>query len=142
MAGSEICIYMVLFPIYSVFPGDCAEGFWCKSGARVRSPQDGESGLPCPAGHYCPEGRGALEQHFPPFLEILGAISSACCDLTRCPSATAVPSWHMVRPGGQEEGAGVPALSWGTLLQQLWAEGTLGAVQPWVSSRTTPFAWS
>ncbi|XP_031989756.1 SCO-spondin-like isoform X5 [Corvus moneduloides] len=36
--------------------GDCAEGFWCKSGARVRNPQDGESGLMCPAGHYCPEG--------------------------------------------------------------------------------------
>ncbi|XP_026719422.1 zonadhesin-like [Athene cunicularia] len=36
--------------------GDCAEGFWCKSGARVRNPQDGESGLPCPPGHYCPEG--------------------------------------------------------------------------------------
>ncbi|XP_032937394.1 uncharacterized protein LOC117008004 [Catharus ustulatus] len=36
--------------------GDCAEGFWCRSGARVRNPQDGESGLPCPAGHYCPEG--------------------------------------------------------------------------------------
>nr|XP_009672374.1 PREDICTED: zonadhesin-like [Struthio camelus australis] len=36
--------------------GACAEGFWCKSGARVRNPRDGESGLPCPPGHYCPEG--------------------------------------------------------------------------------------
>lgn len=46
------------------FLGDCAEGFWCKSGARVRNPQDGESGLPCPPGHYCPEGwLGALLKH-------------------------------------------------------------------------------
>ncbi|XP_032305021.1 zonadhesin-like isoform X2 [Coturnix japonica] len=36
--------------------GDCAEGFWCRIGARVRNPQDGESGFPCPPGHYCPEG--------------------------------------------------------------------------------------
>ncbi|XP_050179054.1 multiple epidermal growth factor-like domains protein 6 isoform X3 [Myiozetetes cayanensis] len=45
--------------------GDCAEGFWCKSGARVRDPQDGESGHPCPAGHYCPEG-AALPLQCPP----------------------------------------------------------------------------
>ncbi|POI30094.1 hypothetical protein CIB84_006155 [Bambusicola thoracicus] len=36
--------------------GDCAEGFWCRIGAWVRNPQDGESGFPCPPGHYCPEG--------------------------------------------------------------------------------------
>ncbi|XP_021231889.1 SCO-spondin-like isoform X4 [Numida meleagris] len=36
--------------------GDCAEGFWCRIGARVRNPQDRESGSPCPPGHYCPEG--------------------------------------------------------------------------------------
>ncbi|CAM9824345.1 unnamed protein product [Bubo scandiacus] len=45
--------------------GDCAEGFWCKSGARVRNPQDGESGLPCPPGHYCPEG-ASLPLQCPP----------------------------------------------------------------------------
>lgn len=81
--GKWLCLksvfVWVLFSRYSVFPGDCAEGFWCKSGARVRNPRDGESGLPCPAGHYCPEGRGASEQRFPSFLEILGAISSPCC---------------------------------------------------------------
>lgn len=32
----------------------------------------------------------------------------------------------------------MPALSRGTFLQWLGAEGTLGAVQPWVSSTTTP----
>lgn len=49
----QLCAFCMLFH----FIGDCAEGFWCKSGARVRNPQDGESGLPCPPGYYCPEGR-------------------------------------------------------------------------------------
>ncbi|OXB81274.1 UNVERIFIED_CONTAM: hypothetical protein H355_014318 [Colinus virginianus] len=43
-------------PTGECWEGDCAEGFWCRIGARVRNPQDGESGFPCPPGHYCPEG--------------------------------------------------------------------------------------
>lgn len=78
---------------------------------------------------------GALGRPFASFPEILG-VSSPCCDLPRYPSATAVPSWHLVGPGGQEEAAGVPALPRGTLLHWLRAESTLGALQPWVSSVT------
>ncbi|XP_019363984.1 PREDICTED: multiple epidermal growth factor-like domains protein 11 [Gavialis gangeticus] len=36
--------------------GDCSEGFWCKGGAQVKDPVDGESGLPCPPGRYCLAG--------------------------------------------------------------------------------------
>ncbi|KYO38996.1 hypothetical protein Y1Q_0022586 [Alligator mississippiensis] len=36
--------------------GDCSEGFWCKGGAQVKDPIDGESGLPCPPGRYCLAG--------------------------------------------------------------------------------------
>lgn len=63
MACIPICIqkfiFMHLLSAFCVlfcFLGDCAEGFWCRIGARVRNPQDGESGFPCPPGHYCPEG--------------------------------------------------------------------------------------
>ncbi|XP_050777454.1 laminin subunit alpha-5-like [Gopherus flavomarginatus] len=44
------------FPGLSTPTGDCAEGFWCKGGARVRDPMDGVTGLPCPPGHYCLAG--------------------------------------------------------------------------------------
>eukprot|EP00704_Kipferlia_bialata_P000894 g894.t1 len=39
-----------------VVQGDCAGGYWCRSGASTSMPTDGYTGDVCPLGSYCPEG--------------------------------------------------------------------------------------
>lgn len=36
--------------------GDCAERYWCISGASSATPIDGSTGQLCPEGHFCPSG--------------------------------------------------------------------------------------
>jgi len=44
-------------PVFKcLFVGLCLAGFWCREGSYSRSPMDGSTGAPCPAGHYCPKG--------------------------------------------------------------------------------------
>lgn len=40
--------------------GPCSGGYYCTSGARSPTPEDGgASGGSCPEGHYCPQGSSA-----------------------------------------------------------------------------------
>ncbi|KAM8989348.1 uncharacterized protein PRD47_016773 [Ara ararauna] len=79
--------------------GDCAEGFWCKSGARIRTPQDGESGLPCPPGHYCPEG-APLPLQCPPGTWAGGEGSRSLQECQPCPGGYYCNSSGQRAPSG------------------------------------------
>ena len=51
--------------------GICAEGYYCKLGAKVDKPADGgATGDPCTLGHYCPTGTGGYFSFF--FAGIIG----------------------------------------------------------------------
>ncbi|KAM3922961.1 uncharacterized protein RB166_012036 [Leptodactylus fuscus] len=39
--------------------GLCAPGYYCSVGAQTSTPNDGVTGGPCPAGHFCPPGSSA-----------------------------------------------------------------------------------
>lgn len=60
----------------------------------------------------------------------------------RCTTSFKVPSWHLVWQRRQEEFAGLPALSWWALLQQLWTDGPHRTLQPRVSRRVNTFVCS
>ncbi|XP_056298043.1 multiple epidermal growth factor-like domains protein 10 [Pseudoliparis swirei] len=65
MAHAEHCLpcppgYFCPSPGASAAAGQCDAGYFCLSGARSPTPQDGgPTGDGCPEGHYCPRGSSA-----------------------------------------------------------------------------------
>lgn len=52
-----ICSWYLFICPGNISPtGPCGAGFLCLGGASVPSPNDNETGMPCPSGSYCPAG--------------------------------------------------------------------------------------
>eukprot|EP01042_Synura_sphagnicola_P000118 gene118-117_t len=50
--------YYCAYSGQSAVSGPCSKGYYCSSGATVKTPVDGVTGNVCPIGHYCPVGTG------------------------------------------------------------------------------------
>ena len=53
-------LYNVFYTMfwYCLFPGNCAQGYYCDSGVDMQHPNGSNTGNGniCPVGHFCPDG--------------------------------------------------------------------------------------
>lgn len=54
ICGADICLFVCPGNVSPT--GPCSAGFLCFGGAITPSPNDNETGIPCPPGSYCPAG--------------------------------------------------------------------------------------